>query len=244
MPIDYEVVSGDCIDSIALRHGLFPETLWNHSSNAELKKSRKDPNVLFPGDKLFIPDIRLKQVDSPTEKKQRFRRKGVPAKLKLRFLKAKDTPPKAEESQASGDDDCSSYSESAAAAPPQEMEPIANAAFRLDVEGQITEGQSDGDGVVKVSIPPNALRAVITFYPGTPDAKEFPLALGEMDPIDTIVGARKRLCNLGYPVSTAENEMSHELMDVIGRFQQDNGLTVDGKLNDATKDKLKDKHGC
>jgi hypothetical protein len=90
MPIDYEIGPGDCINSVALRHGFFPDTLWNHGSNAELKERRKDPNVLMTGDKLVIPDIKIKELDKATEKKHRFRRKGVPAKLHLRFLKPKD----------------------------------------------------------------------------------------------------------------------------------------------------------
>jgi hypothetical protein len=114
----------------------------------------------------------------------------------------------------------------------------------MDIDGKVTEGQSDGDGVVKVSIPPDAAKAIFTFHPGTPDERIIPMTLGEMDPADTIIGARKRLSNLGYRCTTSENEMTPELKDVVGRFQKDNDLKVDGELNDATKNKLKEKHGC
>jgi N-acetylmuramoyl-L-alanine amidase len=244
MPIDYIIAQGDCLDSIALSHGFFPDTLWNHGANADLKKLRKDPNVLFPGDKLVIPDIQIREVTKATEKRHRFKRKGVPAKLNLRFVKPKDPPPPKDE-PAGGSDDCSNYVEpeppSAAA---QEMEPIANAPYKLDIDGEVSEGQSDGDGKVKVSIPPNATKAIITFHPGTPEQRVIPLALGEMDPVDTIIGARKRLNNLGYQCALDKNEMTPELKDVLGRFQKDNKLQVNGELNDATKDKLKEKHGC
>jgi len=73
--------------SIGLQHGFFWETLWNHPQNAALKELRKDPNVLLAGDAVYIPDKELKQVGGATEKRHRFQRKGVPAKLRLTLMK-------------------------------------------------------------------------------------------------------------------------------------------------------------
>ncbi|MGZ5258926.1 MAG: hypothetical protein ACXWC0_14960, partial [Burkholderiales bacterium] len=42
-------------------------TIWNHPSNANLKKLRQSPNVLFPGDVFHIPDKLQKQA-SPGRK--------------------------------------------------------------------------------------------------------------------------------------------------------------------------------
>ena len=86
MPIRYEVHQGDCISSIAFKHGFFPDTLWNDPANAELKKKRGDPNVLLPGDIVTIPDKRTKEVSRATGEVHKFRRKGVPEKLKLQLL--------------------------------------------------------------------------------------------------------------------------------------------------------------
>jgi len=79
------VKQGDCISSIAYEHGLFPDTIWNDSKNSQLKQDRKDPNVLMPGDKLYIRDKDQKEESCASEKKHRFRRKGVPEKLVIRF---------------------------------------------------------------------------------------------------------------------------------------------------------------
>jgi N-acetylmuramoyl-L-alanine amidase len=86
MPINYQVKQGDCISSIAFEHGFFADTIWNHPNNAELKKKRQNPNVLMPGDVVFIPDKRLKEVSEPTEQVHKFRCKNTPEKLKLQLL--------------------------------------------------------------------------------------------------------------------------------------------------------------
>jgi N-acetylmuramoyl-L-alanine amidase len=77
------VRQGDCTESIAFENGLFWETIWNDGRNAELKNERQSPNELLPGDRIFVPDKRKGEVSCATEQKHRFRRKGVPSKLKL-----------------------------------------------------------------------------------------------------------------------------------------------------------------
>ena len=72
MPINHQVKQGDCISSIAFENGFFPDTIWNHPSNAELKKKREDPHVLLPGDMVFIPDKRPKEVSEPTNQVHKF----------------------------------------------------------------------------------------------------------------------------------------------------------------------------
>ncbi|MEO8379869.1 MAG: peptidoglycan-binding domain-containing protein [Acidobacteriota bacterium] len=87
MPRKHVVEQGECIDSIAFAYGHFPETLWTDAANAALKELRPDPNVLLPGDEVTIPDKRLKTVMRATGATHRFRRKGVPEKLRLQFLR-------------------------------------------------------------------------------------------------------------------------------------------------------------
>jgi len=87
MPIEYEVEPGDCLSSVAFEHGFFPDAIWNHGSNTDLKESRKDPSVLMPGDKVIIPDKELSEVSRPTEQKHKFRKKSARVKLRIRVLK-------------------------------------------------------------------------------------------------------------------------------------------------------------
>jgi N-acetylmuramoyl-L-alanine amidase len=84
---DYVVAQGDCMNSISEAHGFFWETLWDLPENKELKQARQDPNVLYPGDQLTIPPLRLKEAEATTDKRHRFKRKGVPARLVMQFYK-------------------------------------------------------------------------------------------------------------------------------------------------------------
>jgi N-acetylmuramoyl-L-alanine amidase len=81
----YKVKKGDCISSIAYKHGLFPDTIWDDLKNSELKDQRKDPNLLMPGDVVYVRDKEERQESGATEQLHRFRRKGVPEKLVIQF---------------------------------------------------------------------------------------------------------------------------------------------------------------
>lgn len=79
----YLVKQGDCIESIAEKHGIFWRTIWDASENAALKSVRKNPNAIFPGDKVFLPAKDLSPLDCATDTKHRFLRKGVPSELRV-----------------------------------------------------------------------------------------------------------------------------------------------------------------
>jgi hypothetical protein len=56
----YEVQQGDHVVDISERFGFLDyHTVWDDPNNADLK-SKRNPNVLFPGDQLFIPDKQTK----------------------------------------------------------------------------------------------------------------------------------------------------------------------------------------
>ena len=86
MPIKHSIQQGESTISLSERYGFFAQTIWDHGENAELKRLRKDMNVLLPGDKVVVPDKRLKEVSKPSDQKHRFRRKGIPAKFRLQIF--------------------------------------------------------------------------------------------------------------------------------------------------------------
>jgi hypothetical protein len=88
---DYVVRAGDCMESIAAEFGLDWEKAWGHPQNSELREQRQDPNVLLPGDIVFVPQRELLIVPSATDQLHRFERDTSVSKLAL-VLKEFDLP--------------------------------------------------------------------------------------------------------------------------------------------------------
>jgi hypothetical protein len=80
------VQEGACVNSIAFQYGFAPDTIWNHPNNAALRTPDRSISILQPGDSVYVPDKTIKQISAPTDQVTVFKRNGVPAKLKLRFV--------------------------------------------------------------------------------------------------------------------------------------------------------------
>lgn len=93
MPEETYIVSqGDSIPSIAKRKGFFWKTIWNHGNNAALKSKRKNPNVLFAGDEVYIPALQTKSETKATDARHKFKRKGEPVQIAIKLFKSDGTP--------------------------------------------------------------------------------------------------------------------------------------------------------
>jgi len=163
MPDD-TVKQGDCISSIAQKHGLFWDKVWNHPKNAKLQETRKDPNVLSPGDVVFVPDKEEKEESGATEQRHRFKKKGVPAKLRLRIM---EEPEREESRQAPAEtapaqDSRDSQTEDQEVNQTQrEDEPRRNVPYVLNIDSNLIEGTTDEEGMIEINIPPNAQRGCL-----------------------------------------------------------------------------------
>ncbi len=87
---NHVISRGESVPSVAKDGGYFWQTLWNHPQNAELKAKRKDPNILFEGDELFVPELELRWETRSTEAKHKFKRNGDPLKFKLQLKQMGD----------------------------------------------------------------------------------------------------------------------------------------------------------
>jgi hypothetical protein len=67
------VKQGECLSSIAHRFGFkTARLLYEHPDNAEFRKKRPDPAVIFPGDEIKIPDLRPQSLTLQTGKTHRI----------------------------------------------------------------------------------------------------------------------------------------------------------------------------
>src|SRR4051794_35320101 len=92
MPKQHTAAGGDNVESVAYANGLFWETVWDDPANRSLRQLRPDHNILEEGDVLTVPDLRIKEVSRQTDKKHRFRRRGVPSKIEVRLTIYDDEP--------------------------------------------------------------------------------------------------------------------------------------------------------
>ena len=91
MPIKHIVRQGECISRLAYEYGVPLDRIWNEALNDQgVKKLRKSPYVLKPGDVVWIPDKRVKEVTKQAGKRHRFRRKGSSEKVVLKFMRGDD----------------------------------------------------------------------------------------------------------------------------------------------------------
>jgi hypothetical protein len=235
---------GDCVSSIAIAHGFDWAAVWDHPQNGDLRRLRRNANILQPGDQVFVPEREPKREPGATQKRHIFSMKGVPARLRLRITNelAPETvvrPPQSSPPGAlhakQGDPEVS---------PPKvEEKPRANAPFVLDVDGRRHEGKTDGDGRIDVPIWPGAREAQLTLDPGTAKQSILLLDLGHIDPDDTIAGAKHRLQNLGYGCGEVDDQKTPAFRAALSAFQQAGGLRITGELDEATRSALRQRHG-
>lgn len=83
----YVVKQGDCFSSIAAKHGFLLKTLWEYPPNEPLVQKRQSPNILYPGDEIFIPENDLKEESRATEDTHVFRIEREKTELHLRMLR-------------------------------------------------------------------------------------------------------------------------------------------------------------
>lgn len=227
---EYVVHEADCVSSIAKRYGFFWETLWNHADNSALREARQNPNVLFPGDRIHIPEKRRRDEPIAAEQRHRFKRKGEPSKLRLRLMQGPAMLEPGEERDPNFD---------------AADRPMGNVPYTLEVENQTIEGTADADGWVICSIPGDAQRGRLTVNPGLPEEFEMNLFLGKVAPVSTTTGVRQRLRNLGFDVEASDSSvLTSRLKQAIRAFQAQHELEVTGKPDEATRQTLLQVHGC
>ena len=87
------VKDGEHLSGIAAQHGFSSfKTVWEHPENADLKNERKNPNILNPGDKVFIPDKEIKEESRSTDAKHRFEADTERLVLRVKVLDLMDRP--------------------------------------------------------------------------------------------------------------------------------------------------------
>jgi hypothetical protein len=90
---EHVVQQGEHISALAKKYKFFDyRQIWDDPSNAELKAKRGNPNVLFPGDVVNIPDKEVKKLAKETAQVHTFQVKPKPLKLRIDIKDYFDKP--------------------------------------------------------------------------------------------------------------------------------------------------------
>jgi len=87
-------------------------------------------------------------------------------------------------------------------------EPRTSKAYFLNIDGDLSEGETDGDGKVSFSIPPDTRKGTILFHES---GDEYKLNLGHLDPITEISSVQRQFRNLDFYSGRKNGEMSEAI---------------------------------
>lgn len=211
----HTVKQGDHLSKVVLQYGFSDyRVIWDHSENATLKQQRQNPNVLFPGDRLYIPDKQEKTESGATEQRHRFRLTLQPLKLRIVIKDLNDQPMANTRCQLHIEGEIYKLTTDSQGLIEQEIP-------RLAERGKLT-----------IQDPENAMDMEVS------------IQIGHLDPVEEISGQIARLNNLGYKAGKLESSDPEQLRSAIEEFQCDHGLAVNGICGPQTQAKLKEIHGC
>jgi N-acetylmuramoyl-L-alanine amidase len=216
----YRVQQGDCLSSIAEQWGFVDyNAIYLDSENADFREKRPNPNILFPGDVLFIPERSTKELARPTDHLHSFVLKRDKVYLRVCLQDDLHQPYKDTKYHLrvgarhyDGRTDDNGLVE-------QRIVPDAT-------DGEITIYNMEDDPA--------------------DNGYTFTLNLGHLDPVDEPSGVDARLINLGFGLPSEDEEEGEwspeERSEVLRTFQNRFGLKVTGEADDATRQKLRQLH--
>lgn len=212
---NYTVVSGDCLSAIAKRFGYQDyKTIYNHPDNSSFKQKRPNPNLIYPGDVIVIPDKEQKTAKVSVGSSATFTIKRQKQVLRLRMVNG---------NSEMSNMPYSLYIKGSGNTPD------------LVVDGKNT----DGEGVLTEEIPTEYLEAGTAEL--VVEGMHFTIMLGGLDPIERVSGIKQRLENLGFSVSSG-NQLDDVDVSSIVLFKKLYGLEVDTDTDEDFRKKLCEVH--
>jgi hypothetical protein len=227
----HKVKQGEHLTSIASMYGFRDFlTIWLHPDNSDLRRQRRNPNLLFPGDEVSIPEKQQKSEPVVTDKVHRFQIEGQ-KKLLLQII--------VQDMNATTRKDTFYFL--------RVHEDVF--AHNTDANG-MTKDQIDApdrDGELLLDDSRLLFRLKIGHLNPLIESPE--KVADEKDRREAIAGWQDRLNNLGYFAGyTPTND--RQLRWAIEEFQCEHGWNPvkgkkpTGKTDGETRDKLEEVYGC
>jgi type VI secretion system secreted protein VgrG len=127
----------------------------------------------------------------------------------------------------------------------ERYEPYAGKKYRMLCEGEKFEGTTAADGRIAHEVLKSAKTAQITVWLGeypTGAIKRYAVQIEDLPDPGSIAGAQVRLKNLGYYRGAGKGVIDDETRAALRSFQRDHALAPSGELDEATQDRLVERH--
>lgn len=192
-------------------------------ASSEFRQSRSQTEILYPEDKVSIPDRQQKSVAAAANQRHVFRVKGKVVECLRLFIR--DT-----------DGKC-----------------CKNTRFvcELDAVGdeteEVLEGTTNNEGLLELDLPPKASGGLLRLFSQADNPSPshlMRLAFRWLDPVDTKTGLQARLNNLGFSCGKVDGLMQTKTTQAVRDFQRFFKLAVDGIVGPNTRAKLEAEHQC
>jgi hypothetical protein len=213
------VQQGEHLAGLAARMGFDAEEVWNHAANEELRSQRRSPQILAPGDILYVPDPGPPDTGYLEARTQNRYVASVP-RLEVRMH------------MAWGPD-----------------EPIANEPFVVHGLAQPVEGTTGGDGLARFEIPAFAQHLRIELPAqgvSMPVDVGYLDPVDRRSGLRARLAAQGYLDDrdlLDPNANVGTDQIDEGLGRAVRALQRDRGLEESGEVDDATREALEGSHG-
>ena len=216
---NHTVEQGEYLGSIAARYGFKNwRTIYEHPQNQEFRKRRPNPNVIYPGDVVFIPDKDQKTVSCATGESHDFRVKTAQHWLKI-ILKDSD----------------------------RNLLQNVDYRLAIGDQTYTGNTGTDGRVNQKIPVDATEATLTVEALGLGWNLKIGHLDPVHDDPQDSPIftGVKARLKNLGFYAGEVDDELNSETQDAVKRFQEVvlNRTDPDGQLDSDTREALLREHG-
>lgn len=212
---EHTVQQGECLASIAKQNGFADwRIIYNHARNARFRQLRPNPNIIFPGDTIFIPEKEEKTEDRGTGTEHVFKLNASKTSVRIRM---NDEHGKALEGRK-----------------------YRLVVEGLEKEGTLG---ADGLIEEEIPADARSGQLTLWLDDDmTRPGFIWNLKLGNLDPVESNSGVQARLKNLGYDCGPVDGIVGPKTGAALKGFQSKFNLPVTGKVDDPTCAKLRELH--
>jgi hypothetical protein len=212
----YVIQQGDCLSSLAAKARL-PDwkKIYNAPENSEFRRLRPDPNVIEPGDSIFIPVCDVVEKAAATDNRHKYVLKKDHTTLCIVLADEDDQP----------------YANCPYKLSVKGSEFVGNSDNKGLLEHQIDATAETGE----LEVWWDEARMLHC---------RWTLQIGHLDPVETVTGQQARLNNMAFEPGPVDGVYGPRTEAAVKRFQTKYELVVDGVAGSITQAKLKEVHGC